>query len=223
MWGSGSLWAGGMDARGFPAAAAVAIVLAAAPASGGPTASSAMPTVGGRITLKLSGCPALPRAAGCVYRRRPRTIYVRAGLRHPRAVLPHELGHLYDLRVMNNSDRGRFRRIMRARKRAWCRAGSRSRSSSPRHTRSAPATAGSVSIARYSTYDYRPSRRQHTRVCALVLAAAVDRTPPAAAADRDADPEPDPAARADAPADPARRRRLRLSARACRRARPRPS
>jgi hypothetical protein len=44
---------------------------------------------------------------GCVYTRRPRTIYVRPRLRDPRGVLLHELGHVFDLTVMNNRDGGR--------------------------------------------------------------------------------------------------------------------
>jgi hypothetical protein len=78
-----------------------------------------MPTVTGRITVRLTGCPALPRAAGCVYRKRPRTIYLRRGLRRPGSVLLHELGHLFDLRVMNNGDRRRFRKVLGASKRRW--------------------------------------------------------------------------------------------------------
>jgi hypothetical protein len=57
----------------------------------------------------------LPRAAGSVYRKRPRTIYLRRGLRRPRSVLLHELGHLFDLRVMNNGDGRRFRTVLGAR------------------------------------------------------------------------------------------------------------
>src|SRR3954454_7232817 len=64
-------------------AALIAAVLAVAPARAGPgvalkgpggrplhgswqrwARASLMPTVGGRITLRLTGCPALPRAAG---------------------------------------------------------------------------------------------------------------------------------------------------------------
>ena len=228
----------------IPAAAAVAIALAAAPASGGPASRAAadlsltgpggrslhgswqrwaraslMPTVGGRITLNLRGCPALPRAAGCVYRRRPRTIYMKSGLQRPRSVLLHEFGHLYDLRVLNNRDRGRFRKIMRARKRAWWKGEiplaeqfAEAYSFCARYDRI-------VSIARYSTYEYRPSRRQHSKVCRLILAAAGDRKPsappPQAPVVTRADPEPPPqpptnsgagrqaATEADAHADPA--------------------
>ena len=201
----------------IPAAAAAAIVLAAAPASGGPSSRAAadlsltgpegrslngswqrwaraslMPTVGGRITLKLGGCPALPRAAGCVYRKRPRTIYLRSGLRRPRSVLMHELGHLYDLRVLNNRDRGSFRRIMRARKRAWWKG------EIPLAEQFAEAYSFCaryrkiVSISRYSTYEYRPSRRQHAKVCGLILAAADDRKPAAPAPQAPVVTRPDP-------------------------------
>ena len=211
-----------------PAAAAAAIALAAVPASGGPTASSAaraapdlrlaapggrplrgawqqwaraslMPTVGRRVTLKLSGCPALPRAAGCVYRRRPRTIYLRPGLRHPRSVLLHELGHLFDLRVMNNSDRGGFRRVMRARRRAWwsgriplAEQFAEAYSFCARYRQI-------VSIARYSTYRYRPSRRQHAKVCALIIKAGTDRAPAVPPARAPAVTRPDPAPPAQPP------------------------
>jgi hypothetical protein len=203
------------------AATLAAIALVAAPASGGPSSRAAadlsltgpageslkgswqrwaraslMPTVGGRITVRLTGCPALPRAAGCVYRKRPRTIFLRPRLRRPRSVLLHELGHLYDLRVMNNRDRDRFRRVMRARKRAWWKGNiplaeqfAEAYSFCARYRRI-------VSISRYSTYDYAPTRRQHAKVCALIVAAAGDREPaappPQAPAVTRSDPQPPP-------------------------------
>src|SRR6478609_10960616 len=180
-----------------PAAIAATLLALATPAFGGGEVSitgpdgrampgswqrwaraSLMPTVRGRITLRLGGCPALPRAAGCVYREHPRTIYLRAGLRRPRSVLLHEMGHLFDLRVMNNGDRGRFRTIMRAPRRRWW-AGriplaeqfAEAYSFCARYRRI-------VSIARYSSYDYRPSRTQHKRACALIVRAAGDRHKP---------------------------------------------
>jgi hypothetical protein len=183
----------------IPAALAVALlVLAVAPASGGPGLSfsgpggrslhgawerwaraSLMPTVGGRITLRLSGCPALPRAAGCVYRKRPRTIYMRTGVRRPRSVLLHEMGHLFDLRVMNNGDRGRFRKIMRAHRRRWW-AGRIPLAEQFAEAYSFCARYRNiVSIARYSNYEYRPSRKQHAKVCALIVKAADDGQAPA--------------------------------------------
>jgi hypothetical protein len=141
--------------------------------------SSLMPTVGGRVIVRMTGCPALPRAAGCVYRKRPHTIYLRRGTHRPRAVLLHELGHLFDLRVMNNRDRGRFRRIMRAGHRRWW-AGkiplaeqfAEAYSFCARYRRI-------VAIGRFSSYHYRPSRRQHRSACGLIVAAARDRLPAA--------------------------------------------
>jgi hypothetical protein len=211
-----------------PAAAAVAIVFAAAPASGGPTASSAaraapdlspsapggrtlrgswqrwaraslMPTVAGRVTLKLTGCPALPRAAGCVYRRRPRTIYLRPACATRAPSCCTSWGISTDLRVMNNGDRGRFRRIMRARKRAWWSGRIPLAEQFAEAYSFCARDRQIVSIARYSTYAYRPSRRQHAKMCALVLAAAGDRTPSAPPRRTPVVTRPDPAPPAQPP------------------------
>jgi hypothetical protein len=197
-------------------AAAVAVALVAAPAGAGPSAGTAagltmsapggraldgpwlrwaraslMPTVQGRVIVRLQRCPALPRAAGCVYRNRPRTVYIRPRVRRPRSVLLHELGHLFDLRVLNNRDRGRFRRIVRAPRRKWW-AGkiplaeqfAEAYSFCARYRRIA-------SIGRYATYDYAPTRRQHRSVCALIVDAARDRAPAAPA------PQAPPVTRSD--------------------------
>ena len=210
----------------IPAAAAAAIALAAAPASGGPSSRAAadlsltgpggrslhgswqrwaraslMPTVGGRITLKLSGCPALPRAAGCVYRKRPRTIYLRSGLRRPRSVLMHELGHLYDLRVLNNRDRGRFRRIMRARKRAWWKGEDPARRAVRRGVlvlRALPEDR--LDLALLDLRVPPQSAASTRRSAALILAAADDRKPAAPAPQAPVVTRPDPAAAAAAAA-----------------------
>src|SRR4051794_8000747 len=53
---------------------------------------SLMPTVPRRVRVLLKRCPDRPRSAGCVYTRRPRTIYLRLHLRDPRGVLLHDLG-----------------------------------------------------------------------------------------------------------------------------------
>jgi hypothetical protein len=157
---------------------------------------SLMPTVDGRVTLRLSGCPGLPRAAGCVYTRQPRVIYLKPNLRNPRSILLHELGHVYDLTVLSNSDRGKFRRLMRKRHRRWW-AGKRplaewfaeSYSWCARHRRI-------VSIDRYAIYNYDPTSTQHVNACALIRRAARDRTPPAPAPQPPivtGDPAPPPA------------------------------
>jgi hypothetical protein len=134
-----------------------------------------VPTVRGRVRVRMQRCPALPRAAGCVYSKRPRTIYVRPGLRDPRGVMLHELGHVFDLKVMNNRDRGAFRRLMGRKRAEWWR-GARPLGEQFAEAYSWCARyARIVSIARYSSYDYRPSARQHRRICKLVHAAAADR------------------------------------------------
>jgi hypothetical protein len=135
-----------------------------------------VPTVSRRVTVRLTRCPARPSAAGCVYIRRPRTIYLRPGLDDPRGVLLHELGHVYDLTVLNNRDRGHFRKLMHRRVAWW-------KGRLPLAEQFAEAYswcaryARIVSIARYSSYDYRPTAKQHRRICALIRHAARDRAP----------------------------------------------
>ena len=123
------------------------------------------------------GCSAARRARpprGASTRGGRGPIFVRPGLRDPRGVLLHELGHVFDLKVMNNRDRGAFRRIMR-------RAGQVVARAEPLAEQFAEAYswcaryARIVSIARYSSYDYRPTARQHKRICKLVRSAAGDR------------------------------------------------
>ncbi len=139
--------------------------------------SSRVPTIPGRVTIRIARCPALPRAAGCVYTKRPRRIFIRPGGRDPRGVLLHELGHSYDLTVMNNRDRGRFRRIMRASARKWW-AGGRPLAEQFAEAYSWCARyARIVSITRYSSYRYRPTPKQHRRVCRLILRVAGDGAP----------------------------------------------
>jgi hypothetical protein len=119
--------------------------------------ASLVPTVLGRVVVRRARCPARPAAAGCVYTRRPRTIWLRPGLRDPRGVLLHELGHVYDLLVMNNRDRARFRRIVvgRGSARKWWK-GARPPAEQFAGAYSWCARyARIVSITRYSSYAYR--------------------------------------------------------------------
>src|SRR3954453_7404944 len=44
--------------------------------------------------------PGAAEGVGCVYARQPRMIYLQARLAHPRGVMLHELGHVYDLTVL---------------------------------------------------------------------------------------------------------------------------
>jgi hypothetical protein len=137
-----------------------------------------VPTVTGQVTVRLTGCPGYPRSAGCVFTGAPRVIYLKRKLDHPRSTLLHELGHVYDLTVLNNSDRGRFRRIMRSHAKWWT-------SRPPLAERFAEGYswcaryARIASIRRYALYGYHPTAKQHRRVCALITRAARDRTPPA--------------------------------------------
>ena len=170
-----------------------------------------VPTVSGRVRVRMQRCPARPAAAGCVYTKRPRTIYVRPGLRDPRGVLLHELGHVFDHKVMNDRDRGRFRRLMGRKRAKWWR-GARPLGEQFAEAYSWCARyARIVSIARYSSYDYRPTARQHTRICELVHAAAVDRRAARKPVDlppvtRPHDPPPPPPSEAPGtvPGDPKR-------------------
>ena len=73
-----------------------------------------VPTVTGRVRVRVRRCPARPKTAGCVYTRRPRTIYVRPRLRDPRGVLLHELGHVFDYRQLSAADRARLAVLLRA-------------------------------------------------------------------------------------------------------------
>ena len=157
--------------------------------------ASLVPTVAGQVTLKVTGCPGLPKAAGCVYTRSPRVVYVRRDVRHPRAVLLHELGHVYDLTVMSNRDRGEFRRIMRRPHAQWWRGNiplaewfAEAYSWCARYARIA-------SVDDYAIYSYDPSPAQHRSTCALIRRAARDRTPPA--------PPPTPPIVTEDPAPPA--------------------
>ncbi len=171
--------------------------------------ASLVPTVGGQVTVRISGCPALPRAAGCVYTNQPRVVYLKAGLRHPRGVMLHELGHVYDLTVLSNSDRGQFRRIMKrphaqwwkgntplaewfAEAYAWC----------ARYSRI-------VSVDDYAIYRFDPTPAQHRSSCALIKRAARDDKPPTAPPAPPAvtgdptPPAPPPVAPSVVPGDPA--------------------
>src|SRR4051794_30639140 len=140
---------------------------------------SLVPTVTGRVTVRLTGCPGLPKVAGCVYTSQPRVIYLRANLPSPRGVILHELGHVYDLTVISDTDRDRFKQIMRVPKAKWW-SGTRplaewfaeAYSWCARYSRI-------VSVKKFAIYHYDPTPTQHRRTCSLIKSAARDRTPPA--------------------------------------------
>jgi hypothetical protein len=159
--------------------------------------ASLMPTVSGRVTIRLARCPDLPRAAGCVYTRRPRQVWLRSGAGDPRGALLHELGHVFDLLVMSNSDRAAVKRILRrpAEQPWW-----RGRVPVAEHFAEGYSWCARYarihSLRGYASYRYDPTPAQHRRLCALIRRAAADRTPPQPA------PGTPATTRADPPAPP---------------------
>jgi hypothetical protein len=140
--------------------------------------ASLVPTVTGQVVIRLTGCPALPNAAGCVYTGEPRVVYLKRGLTHPRGVVLHELGHVYDLTVMSNRDRGEFPRIMRRPHAQWWKGRlplaewfAEAYSWRARYSKI-------VSVDEYAIYDYDPTPGQHSLTCSLIERAARDKTPP---------------------------------------------
>jgi hypothetical protein len=144
--------------------------------------ASLVPTVRGRVTLRLARCPALPKAAGCVYLERPRTVWLRPGAGDPHGALLHELGHVFDLLVMGNADRARVKRILRRPgRRPWWRGRTpvaelfaEGYSWCARYRRIA-------SLRRYASYGYDPTPEQHRRLCRVIRHAATDHAPPSSA------------------------------------------
>ncbi|MGH2847224.1 MAG: hypothetical protein ACRDL0_14580, partial [Thermoleophilaceae bacterium] len=133
---------------------------------------SKAPLVRGRLRIKVGSCPTRPLFVGCVFTKRPRTIFLSAAARRPRAVLYHELGHTFDLRVLRPRHRARFKRLMRIRTRGWF-------TSSPpaaEHFADAYALCAErrrLRGARAATpYGYRATPRRHRRTCALIRRAA---------------------------------------------------
>lgn len=157
--------------------------------------ASLMPTVSGRVTIRLARCPDLPRAAGCVYTGRPRQIWLRPGSGDARGALLHELGHVFDLLVMRNSDRAAVKRILRrpARQPWW-----RGQTPVAEHFAEGYSWCGRYarirSLRGYASYRYDPRPAQHRRLCALIRRAAADRNPPQAAPDTPATTRADPPA-----------------------------
>jgi hypothetical protein len=133
-----------------------------------------VPLVRGRVQILVVACPGGPRFAGCVYTRRPRRIYLSPRARRPRFVLYHELGHLFDLKVLNQRERRRFKRILHLGRRAWFGR------YPPPGERFADGYAACGLYGRRRPpggrlFTYRVSRRQHRAVCRLIVRAAAPR------------------------------------------------
>jgi hypothetical protein len=133
---------------------------------------SLVPLVNGRVKVGLKGCPDHPRAVGCVYSTRLSTVYIDQG----RAVLPatlyHELGHLFDWRVLNNRERRRFKRLVGMGSRGWF-SGRTPPAEQFAEAYSFCARYRRIrSIRGYTTYGYDPSPGAHRSACALIKRAA---------------------------------------------------
>jgi hypothetical protein len=137
-----------------------------------------VPLPKGRVQIIRGRCPGHPNYDACVITRRPRRIYMAVQLSHPRRLLYHELGHVFDLRVLNDRERRGFKKIMGIRRKGWFRGG----------MPPAEAFADGYQRCAYRTrilareapspYGFRPSVRQHRRICLLISRAAAPRGRP---------------------------------------------
>lgn len=140
--------------------------------------NSLVPLVEGKVRIHLDGCPARPRAVACIYTKRRRTVYIDRG----RAVLPatlyHELGHLFDLRVLNNRERRRFKRIVDRPRRPWY-GGSNPTSEQFGEAYAFCARYRRIrSVRKYAVYGYDPTPAEHQAACRLIRRAAAPRGRP---------------------------------------------
>jgi hypothetical protein len=137
-----------------------------------------VPLVGGRVQIRRESCPGHPTFTGCVFSGRPRTLYLKQGVTEPRRLLYHELGHVFDLRILNRRERAVFKRIAGIQRSGWFRG------ALPPAEWFADGYAGCAvrrrlqSRARPTPYGYSPTPRQHARVCELIGNAAAPRGRP---------------------------------------------
>lgn len=137
-----------------------------------------VPLVRGRVQISRSLCPGNPTFAACVLFRTPRTIYMLPKLREPRRLLYHELGHVFDLRVLNGRERRRFKRIAGIRRDGWFHGGLPPAEWFADGYATCAAHQRVRRGARATPYGYAPRPRQHRRVCRLIRNAAKPRGRP---------------------------------------------
>jgi hypothetical protein len=144
-----------------------------------------VPGIGGRISVRTTGCPRHPALVACVVTNRPRTIWLRPDHARNRRLFLHELGHVFDLNVLARRDRLDFRRIHRLGSRRWYNglrppsewfAEGYADCAARRTIRARPAPSG---------YDYSPTPRRHRATCELIDRAAARARP-----DRPTNPPP---------------------------------
>ena len=138
-----------------------------------------VPTVRGRVRIVLTGCPRRPRFAGCVFSKRKSTIYMKRRTSHTREVLLHELGHLFDLRVLGRADRRDFKRIMGRPRRSWYRG------VNPPAEQFAEAYALCALRKRINRrvtggYGFKTGPQRHRRSCAVITRTVTPKSPPPA-------------------------------------------
>ena len=114
----------------------------------------------------------------CVYTNRRRTVYINRRRAKLPVTLYHELGHLFDLRVLNNRERNRFKRIVDRPRRAWY-AGANPTSEWFAEAYAFCARYQRIrSIHKYAVYGYNPTPDEHRAACRLVKRAAAPRSQP---------------------------------------------
>jgi hypothetical protein len=131
-----------------------------------------VPLVRGRIVIRRALCPSAPALAGCVFPARPRILWLSPSLFEPRRLLYHELGHVFDLLVLNQRERRRFKRIAGIRRRGWFHGGLPPAEWFADGYASCAVRLRLRRAVRPTPYGYSPSPRRHARVCALIRAAA---------------------------------------------------
>jgi hypothetical protein len=137
-----------------------------------------VPLVRGRVQVRRVPCPLSPRLAGCVLFARPRTMYLSPNLYELRRIFYHELGHVFDLRVLNMRERRHFKRIVGIHRRGWFRGGLPPAEWFADGYASCAVRLRLRRRVRPTPYGYAATRGQHARVCRLIRAAAKPRGRP---------------------------------------------
>ena len=169
--------------------------------------ASRVPTVDGRVTVRLAPCPGHPRLAGCVNFRRLDELFLTPGLPRQQSTLLHELGHLFDFTTMRAADRRAFARASGRRARNWY-AGRNPLFEQFGEGYSFCARFRTVvrRVGPFAIYGYDVGPTQHRRVCTVIRRAAAhgparrpERPPQSVRNPEPLPPEPP----ADGPQDPA--------------------
>ena len=137
-----------------------------------------VPVVRGRIVIRRTACPMGAAFAGCVFPARPRELYMRPGLHEPRRIFYHELGHTFDLLVLNRRERSRFKRIVGIRRHGWFRGGLPPAEWFADGYAACAVRPRMRRAMRPTPYGYSPAPRRYNRVCALIRSAAKPRGRP---------------------------------------------